>query len=169
MTKKLYKILGIVLITLILSAGLNAYLYGKTSQNKKTEKIIIVNSTSIITNSGLDNYIQAPHVNFDFTYNSGIITLKDVYTAKIDGMSMQPTIFSDNYLIQKRFKGNIRDLKEGMIVSFQRQGDSTTLTHRIKGIYPSSNKILLQGDHWIGTEEVTPSQIKFIVIGVLFK
>jgi len=113
------------------------------------------------------NYnIQAAHNDIEFEETYTDLIVKNVETMKVNGISMQPTLFTGNRLILKKFSGGISDLREGQIVWVETQPEGWI--HRIKGIYPEY--ILTQGDNSpIADAKIQANQIKYIIVGVLYE
>ena len=112
------------------------------------------------------NHIQAPHFNVDYYVRDNVIYINDSKIENFNGDSMQPTIWTGNKLIVTEYKKGMQ-LKEGMIIGYRRLFDDSFTTHRIKTIY--NNEIYTQGDNNLKEDEpIQKSQIKYIILGVLF-
>ncbi len=143
--QEIYLLIIIVLFLFILSSNLN---------NKNIE----------IINSDTKNYIQAPHINFEYEYLDNKLSVENVELIFGMGTSMQTSMFTGNILISKNIT-NINGLREGMIINYD-IGNGIT-THRISGIYPTF--VIAQGDNSDLNERVNYENITSIVIGVLYR
>jgi hypothetical protein len=106
-------------------------------------------------------YIQPPNTDVDVDW--------DGRTAEIDadqiingyGSSMRPTMWTGNTVLAQETNGN--NLDEGTIVS------NGNITHRIKADYTEIyGYYLTQGDNNDQHERMTPEEIKYKIVGVIF-
>ncbi len=97
--------------------------------------------------------------------NSIIIFNVDGFDYLRFGHSMYPSILIGNTLLVKNYTKSPK-LQKGMIVGFQ-YNSSTLFYHRITSIN-ANGTYTTQGDFNLATEDVNESQIKFIVMGVLY-
>lgn len=142
----------------------------KVIEEIKNNKINESNNSEINTNiesKGAKNNIQATHEAVSYSYGNKELRIDKVNIDDFYGSSMQPTIFTGNKLITKDYNGNINKLREGMIITYELEGK--IFVHRIKGIYPQWNQILMQGDNLDLTDTIENRQIKKIVIGVIYE
>jgi len=77
---------------------------------------------------------------------------------------MQPAIFDQNTLIERKYDGTSR-LTEGQIVRYLRK-DGTAVIHRIRADY--GVEVYVQGDSLKDGEIIEKARISHIIIGVLF-
>lgn len=115
------------------------------------------------------NNIQPSHHNLDYSLNGDDFCIDNIDTyGEIVGLSMQPTIFTGNILIEKKYRNE--DLDEGDIIRFKRE-DGYAI-HRIKGDYTDLENygyFITQGDNnRYDDGKVYPENITHIVIGVLY-
>lgn len=109
-------------------------------------------------------YIQAPHTKINYSLINDNLIIKNVTLTSVTGYSMQPTLFTNNKIILKKYK-NKDELKEGQIIYYDAGGEKRV--HRIKGLY--DKYLVVQGDN-LSTEEVIKyDQIEYIVVGVLYE
>lgn len=117
----------------------------------------------IFINNSVVNQIQSAHSDIDYLINGTDVVIKNVSANKITGFSMRPTIFTGNTLLLVTYDN--QKLKEGEIIIFENE-ENISVTHRIKGIY--ADYLYTQGDNNQAHEKINYSQIKYIVVGVLY-
>ncbi len=114
------------------------------------------------------NYIQPAHTDVDYVLSGDTLRIEDIdRTARLNGKSMQPTMFTDNIVISTEYDD--QELEEGMIVTYRREDGGTT-THRIQGDYEDTqDELVTLGDNNRYSETINVSQVEYIVKGVLFR
>lgn len=113
-----------------------------------------------------NNVIQGSHIEVDYKSDGNSIRINDVDDVYIgQGSSMQPSIFSDNTLLC-RDVFSIKDINEGDILTYDT--DDGLSTHRVRGIYETKNTLSMQGDSNEVTEMINMTDVKCVVVGVLF-
>ncbi len=136
------------------------------------QNFIVLNKKLVDINTSLDriesnqdfNFIQAAHSDIEFQLNpQGFYVLANDYGI-FNGPSMQPAIFDNNTLIEKKYDG-ISQLQAGQIVRYIRN-DGTAVIHRIRADY--GNKVYVQGDALKEGEIIEKERITHLIIGVLF-
>lgn len=125
---------------------------------------VLVGLGFVMLNNSVVNHIQAPHSDIDYYVNGSDIIIKNISVHEQTGFSMRPTIFTDNKIIVVKYTN--QKLKEGEIIVFEDEEYSSVM-HRIKGIY--EDHIYTQGDNNKAHEKILYSQIKYIVVGVLYE
>lgn len=121
---------------------------------------------AVVQAKGNPNNIQAPHYeNLSYYFHNKTFCIPSDGYLFITGSSMQPTFFTGNILIFKKFNASEKNLKEGQIIAFIK--DDKLISHRIKGVYDSY--VLTQGDNALYEETVPYEDIKYVVIGVVYE
>lgn len=118
----------------------------------------------IFINNPIVNNIQSAHSDIDYLINGTDIIIKNISVHEQIGFSMRPTIFTGNKVIVVTYTN--QNLKDGEIIVFENE-ENISVLHRIKGIYP--DYLYTQGDNNNAHEKINYSQIKYIVVGVLFE
>ena len=116
-----------------------------------------------IYNVNNDNYIQASHNDIKYGFVGDDLLIRNATLSGTYGVSMRPTIFAGNKLIEIEYTN--QQLREGQIIIFKTVDGFTA--HRIKGIY--GDYVTTQGDNNQAHEYVNYENITHIVIGVLYK
>jgi len=111
------------------------------------------------------NHIQANRVDVDWERTYSGASLQGVECGYVTGMSMQPTIHHGNTICWEDYRG-YRTIKPGMIVRYP-SGDGYTV-HRVKGVYPSSGEVYIQGDNNRYGEVITYGNITDVVVATLY-
>jgi hypothetical protein len=83
-------------------------------------------------------------------------------TRPVTGLSMYPSISPDNTILARPYHGE--ELNEGQIVCYQSK--DSTACHRILANY--KDKVILKGDNNKLTETISPQNITYVVVGVIF-
>ena len=125
--------------------------------------IVLVLISSCSNDYYKDSYIQASHTNTEYSYSSNQITINDVYCNKMQGSSMNPSIFEGNVVCFKEYTN--QELKQGNII------DYFTLemekVHRIIGL--QSDLIIVQGDNTYVQEKINYSDVKGILVVTIYE
>ena len=115
-------------------------------------------------NNNIVNNIQGSHSEIEYLYNDNKLIINNITVSGFSGFSMRPTIFGENTLILSNYTN--QTLTAGEIIVFKTE-ENNSVVHRIKGLYPKY--LYTQGDNNNAHEKIKYSQIKYIVIGVLFE
>lgn len=155
-----------IVFLVILNISIFSYFFMKGFPIIDTEKN---NENPVMFQSNLiQNNIQASHNDVSFELLNNKLIIKDIDNwVTLSGISMQPTVFTNNILIVRDydFKTN-KQLKEGQIIGFIDNQRKLTV-HRIKGVY--DDYYITQGDNNPESEKVRSENIQFVVVGVLYK
>ena len=153
-----------VIFLVILLACIFINVYYATNFRIVEDRFLSVNGTlgKVESNQNF-NFIQAPHNKIDYalTEHGFLVKSADNYGV-FNGPSMQPTIFDQNIMIEKRYDGGV--LEEGQIIRFLR-GDQAVI-HRVRADY--GDMVYVQGDSLKEGEIIEKTKITHVVIGVLF-
>jgi len=107
------------------------------------------------------NYIQAPSFEADYERSVRGVDVRVDSVMNVYGSSMRPTMFTGDKALAVDYEN--QSLSEGDIVS------ANGFVHRIKADYTETGGVYLtQGDNNVEAEEVKPSEIDSVVVGVLF-
>lgn len=111
------------------------------------------------------NYIQPSHNDIDFQhFENGDFVIEDIANyGKITGMSMRPTLFTGNTVINTKYTHKSQ-IQAGDIIRYK-DGD-TYVIHRVKSAY--DNYVVTQGDNVPRREYIDYENITHEIIGVLF-
>lgn len=151
---------AIIMIILAFSAG---YLFNHLqNQNQHNEQTVDIKGNINITQTKEDmeikcshdiqqtcnvqkhsSYIQSTNTPTDYTYKNNQVKIPVDKVNSATGMSMQPTIWTENTVLYKKFNGDPDNIKEGHIIRFEQDG--RTALHRVKGKY--TNYVVTQGDN----------------------
>ena len=109
------------------------------------------------------NYIQPAHHKVDYEWSDQGVEIKDIdRIINIHGSSMRPTMFTGHKLLAVDYRN--QTLEEGDIVYTE-----SNFVHRIEGNYMATDdKYYTRGDNTQEGEWTKPSEIKSIVVGVLY-
>lgn len=164
-------IFSLVLVSFSMAVGYTAHdlmdhREGITVNSTVDFNPVIKNRTIVeerVTEKRVKSFIQEPYTEVNYSVGSTSFTVEDVDGYGVGyGYSMRPTIFDGNTILYKNYTG--QDLDSGMIVSYDREGES--VTHRIRGVYKGS--VTVQGDNTDNWESISKSDIDLIALGVLF-
>ena len=114
----------------------------------------------------VSNFIQAPHFDFKFSTVNGLRVQEVDYCRKVTGASMQPVIFTDNYICFINYENKMKsELAEGMIIRIE--NENKHLIHRIQALY--EDYLVIAGDNNIGNERVLYEDIQGVAIVILLR
>ncbi len=148
-----------LLISLIFISGCTSVLNNKNNIGTETSNLIISNNN--LKNWDWANY----HYNIVSSTNSNTLTINGVdFYGRVQGTSMQPSLFENNLLLLKNYDGSI--LTRGQIILYLNSFNDL-IGHRV--ILDDGNFITVQGDNKEKPDpKITRDKIKYIVIGVLY-
>jgi len=117
------------------------------------------------------SYFQANHAPVEYYFQGNDVCVRNVFLKDVHGFSMQPFAWTGNLLLFKKYNDATDRglLKEGMVIEYENAGGSGTTTHAIKGIYPESNRVVVQGYNVSSGESISFDRIKAILVGVVLK
>jgi len=137
---------------------------GKIVKIKRVIFFLIVVSILI---SGCSNYlktpyIQAHHTDIGYSYINNQIIINDVYCSKMQGSSMNPSIFEGNVVCFKKYVN--QELKQGNIIDYSTSGMEKV--HRIIGL--QEDLLIVKGDNTYVQEKINYSDIKGILVATIY-
>jgi hypothetical protein len=155
-----------VVFVMILLVSILLNVYYATNLNKLDETFSeISKNLSVIEQNQNFNFIQGPHIDIDYalTEHGFLIRSSDDF-GLFNGPSMQPVIFDQNVVIQKKISSDYV-IKEGDIVRFKRP-NGQGVVHRVRANY--GDTLYIQGDSDKTGEIIDKSQVSHIILGVIY-
>lgn len=108
------------------------------------------------------NFIQASHLQAQFTEFNNSILIQNVSCFKLRGASMQPALFEGNQICFRPIK--YQSIQSGQIISYNHEGER--ITHRIRAVI-NENEIIVQGDNTKFAEKINFSQINGVAVAII--
>jgi len=105
------------------------------------------------------------HNDVDYVKTNGDVCVKSVIPSNSTGSSMYPSVSSGNVLLLQKYDNNTL-LKEGQIIVFNTENDGL-VAHRVISAY--NDFCFTKGDNSVNIEKVSNSNIRYLIVGIIFK
>ena len=125
--------------------------------------ILILTLTNL--NYKLKYNLQAHHTQINYLLDKQSIQIKNVYCLLVESTSMEPTLFENNLVCFRESRSS--SLNQGNIIHYL-DNNNIDVVHRIKSISRIKKTITVQGDNNKYSEDINQSQVRGVLVLVLF-
>lgn len=132
----------------------------------KVSRTVEEDRDELRADSGVNNYIQNPETEVNYSRTDGLVSVQVDAVSKPEGMSMRPTIFTENTVLLDEYGGE--EIESGQIIRYE-SDDGGFVIHRVRANYlETQGYLLVKGDNTDSSAKVEQSQVTHVVEGILY-